>query len=139
MVARWIVNELLREIKNTRIEDLPFTGTQFGVLVSLVDGKTISSNVGKEVLAIMMKDGGDPAAIVKEKELTQVSDEGILEPVIDEILSQNPDHVARYKAGKIQLLGFFIGQVMKATGGAANPGLLKELLEYKLSKEHKSP
>ena len=132
LVARWVVNELLREIKDTGVEDLPFTGAQFGALVALVDDKAISSTAGKDVFAVMMKDGGDPAAIVEEKGLKQVSDAGFLEPVIDDVISDNPDPVARYRAGKTQLMGFFMGQVMKATGGTANPQLVKALLERKL-------
>ncbi len=92
----------------------------------------ISGPIAKLVLEEMFRTGQRPAEIVKAKGLMQVSDEGTLEKMIDEVLAKNPTQVAQFKEGKQQVLGFLVGQVMKASGGKANPGKVNELLKKKL-------
>ena len=131
-VAKWTVNVLRRATKDRSLADLPLNAAAFGRLVALVDDGTISATGGKDVFARLLTAGGDPNVLVDELGLRQVSDTSALEPAIDQVLADNQDAVARYRDGKIQLIGFFVGKVMKATKGAANPGLVKELLERKL-------
>jgi len=102
-------------------------------LVDLISNQTISGRIAKDVFEEMLASGKSAAAIVDEKGLKQVTDTGAIEKSIDEILAKNADKVAEYKSGKDKLFGFFVGQVMKSTGGKANPALLNELLKKKLS------
>jgi glutaminyl-tRNA synthetase len=132
-VANWLLNELGGMLGDRPIGELPFTAAQFGQLVALYDDHTVSSAGAKEVLAHMLEHGGDPAEIIQDKGLRQVTDAGAIEPVVDQILAANPDKVESYRGGKAGLLGFFVGQVMKETGGTANPKLVQELLRAKLS------
>jgi Asp-tRNA(Asn)/Glu-tRNA(Gln) amidotransferase B subunit len=105
-------------------------------LLTLVDAGVINRNTGKRVLAEMIATGQPPQAIVEAQGLAQVSDAADLSAVVDALLVSNPDAVAKYRDGKTSLLGWFMGQVMKETGGKANPdvvrGLLAEKLEYTL-------
>ena len=100
--------------------------------MGLVDAGTISGSAGKEVLAELLKDGGDPAAIVQARGLAQESDEVKLGEIVADVLAQNPDHVARFRDGNDRLMGFFVGQSMKATGGKANPQVLQALIRDQL-------
>jgi len=93
----------------------------------------ISGPVAKSVLEEMFRTGQRPAEIVKAKGLTQVSDEEALEKIIDEVMAKNPSQLAQYRSGREQVFGFFVGQVMKASGGKANPGKVNELLKRKLA------
>ncbi len=131
-VARWTINEVLRVAKDGSVAELPLTGEALGKLVQLVEDGTVSATAGKEVFAELVEKGGDPAAIVEAKGLTQVSDEASLRPIIAGVLEAHPDHVARYKGGNQGLVGFFVGQVMRGTGGKADPkkvnALLREML-----------
>ncbi|HEU5058899.1 MAG TPA: glutamine--tRNA ligase/YqeY domain fusion protein [Kofleriaceae bacterium] len=131
--ARWVINELLGQLRERPIDSLAFGGNTFGRLVGLVEAGTISAAGGKEVLAELIESGGDPAEIVLRKNLRQVSDAAALGPLVDKVLADNPDAVARYKAGKTGLLGFLVGQVMKASGGAASPEKVQALLRARLS------
>ncbi|MEK7706181.1 MAG: Asp-tRNA(Asn)/Glu-tRNA(Gln) amidotransferase subunit GatB [Myxococcota bacterium] len=131
-IANWVTSELLRELKDRDIATLPFSGEAVGVLVALIDDGTISGKIAKDVFAEMLVTGGDPAAIVEAKGLRQVSDTGALEAAIDAVMTQQPDSVTSYRAGNEKVLGFLVGQVMKATGGKANPKLVNELLRRKL-------
>jgi glutaminyl-tRNA synthetase len=134
LIANWINNALQGEIKDTAIDTLPFGGAEFGKLVALVDAELISNNQAKQVLAEMIADGGDPTAIVAAQGMQQISDADALSPFIDQIMTGNPDKVAEYRSGKTGLLGFFMGQVMRSTGGKANPQVVKTLVEEKLAK-----
>ncbi len=135
-VAKWVVNEVLRAAKgDASLATLPIGGAQLGALVALVDGGTLSATAGKEVFAVLLAEGGEPADIVAARGLAQVSDDAALEPVVAQVLADHPDHVARYRGGKTGLLGFFTGQVMRATGGNANPGRVREILELLLAGE----
>ncbi len=131
-VGKWIVNELLRELKGRTVESLPFGGTELAELASLVEDGAISSTAGKDVLARLLASGGSPRSIVSELGLEQVSDEAAIAPVIDRLLAENPDNVAAYRAGKATLLGWFVGQAMRATGGKAKPELVQALLKARL-------
>jgi glutaminyl-tRNA synthetase len=131
--ANWVLNELLGRIGERALDSLPFGGSQLGELVRLVDDGVVSGAGGKEVLAEMLDGTGEPGAIVERRSLRQVSDASAIEPIIDQVIAANPDQVGRYKAGKTGLLGFLVGQVMKASGGAANPERVQELLRQKLA------
>jgi aspartyl-tRNA(Asn)/glutamyl-tRNA(Gln) amidotransferase subunit B len=103
-----------------------------GGLVDLIADGTISGRIAKEVFEIMFETGKGAAEIVAEKGLRQVSDQGAIAAAIDQVLAENAEKVAEYRGGKDKLFGFFVGQVMKATGGKANPGLVNEVLKKKL-------
>ena len=114
-VAKWMTNEVMRELKERDIGELPFSGGDVAVLAKLVDDGTITASAGQEVFAEMATDGGDPAEIVREQGLEQIADASALEPVVAEVVAANADKVEQYREGKTGLLGFFIGQVMRAT------------------------
>jgi Asp-tRNA(Asn)/Glu-tRNA(Gln) amidotransferase B subunit len=101
--------------------------------VSLAEDGTLSSSGARDVLAVLAREGGDPAAIVERLGLRQVSGEAELEPVVTEVLAANPGKVEDYRSGRTGLMGFFVGQVMRRTGGRANPEVTKQLLERALS------
>ena len=132
-VAKWIVNELLRELKGRSLDDLPFGGTQLGELVALGADGIVSGPAAKEVFAEMVESGKPPREIVAAKGLEQLTDSGDLAPLVDRVLDQHGDKVAQYRDGKTALLGFFIGQVMAASRGRANPQLVRELLGERLN------
>lgn len=100
--------------------------------MALIEDNTISGRIAKDVFEIMFETGKDAGAIVEEKGLKQVSDTGEIEKIIDDIIAANPNQLEQYRAGKDKLLGFFVGQVMKATQGKANPGVVNKLLKPKL-------
>ena len=133
-VSNWITGELFRLLKETEtgIEEVRITPAALAELLTLVEKGTINQNTAKAVLGEMFQTGRAAAEIVAEKGLAQISDADELERVIDEVISANPDQVAEYRAGKERLLGWFVGQVMKATRGKANPQLVTELLKEKL-------
>ena len=131
-VANWFNNELLRELKDRDVKDLLFNADAFGALVSLVDKKTISGKIAKQVFAEMMEHGGHPETIVEEKGLKQITDPDVLAPIIANVLAEHSEPVERFKGGEKSLLGFFVGQVMKATRGQANPKLVNQLLREQL-------
>lgn len=135
LVANWVLNELLALLnKDARaIVDSPIKAQQLGALVGLISDNTISGKIAKDVFAEMYTTGKDAAVIVEEKGLRQVTDTGAIEKVIDTVIAASPDNVAAYKSGKDKLFGFFVGQVMKETGGKANPAIVNELLKKKLS------
>ena len=125
-IANWIVNELRGKAGKV-------TGAALGELVALIDAGTISGKIGKEVLVDLVAKGGSPKAIVAEKGLSQIADTGAIEAAVDAVLAENADAVARFKGGNLNLKGAFVGMVMKKTGGKANPKLVNELLDKKLS------
>ena len=97
-------------------------------LISLIEKGTISNNIGKQIIIEMMKDGTKASAIVEKKGLSQITDEGAIKEIVQKIVDANPAQVQAYKNGKTNLLGFFVGQVMKETKGRANPKTVNELL-----------
>jgi aspartyl-tRNA(Asn)/glutamyl-tRNA(Gln) amidotransferase subunit B len=134
-VSNWVMGELLHELNNagTAVSDSPVSAERLVSLLKLVDSGTISLKVAREIFPEVYGSGKGPEQIVQEKGLTQVSDQEALEKIIDEVMTKNPTQVAQYRAGKEQVLGFFVGQVMKASGEKANPGKAHELLKRKLA------
>ena len=133
-VSNWVMGELLRELNHAGIEAdaSPVTPERLVALLMLVDQGVISLKVAREIFPDLYTSGKTPAQIVQEKGLTQVSDEGALVTIIQEVLTKNPAQVAQFKEGKQQVLGFLVGQVMKASGGKANPGKVNDLLTRQL-------
>ncbi|MDQ1264581.1 MAG: glutaminyl-tRNA synthetase, partial [Campylobacterota bacterium] len=132
-IANIVANEVAREFKEKQASELKFTPSQIAELVKMIDDGTISNKIAKEVFEEMATNGEDPMLIVQAKGLIQISDVSVIEPIIDEIIAKNPDNVAKFKSGNTNLLGFFVGQVLKATGGKANPSVVNELIAQKLS------
>jgi glutaminyl-tRNA synthetase len=132
-LANIIANEVSRELKEKQISELKFTATQIAQLIKMIDDGTISNKISKQVFEEMVKSGKNPKQIVEEKGLIQISDPAKIAPIIDEVIANNPDNVAKFKAGNSKLLGFFVGQVLKSTGGKANPQVVNELVAGKLS------
>ena len=128
------LNELLRELKDQPLSGLAYTGAQLGELVALIDDGTLSGKMAKEVFMQMLAQGQGPGAIVAERGLSQVSDGATLEPLVAAVLAANPDSVAKYQAGKTQVLGLLVGQVMQQSGGKANPKLVNGLLRQLLAR-----
>ncbi|HET8656549.1 MAG TPA: glutamine--tRNA ligase/YqeY domain fusion protein [Longimicrobiaceae bacterium] len=131
--ANWTIHELPRVAGERTLANLPFGGRELGELVVLVEDGTLSGTAAREVLAVMVEDGGAPAPIVQRLGLRQVSDPDALAPVVDAVLAANAAKAAEYRGGKAGLLGFFIGQVMRRTGGKANPELVREMVERRLN------
>ncbi|GEN04994.1 aspartyl/glutamyl-tRNA(Asn/Gln) amidotransferase subunit B [Myxococcus fulvus] len=133
-LSNWFQGELLRLLKEsgTTVGEVRFTPAQLAELLTLVDQGTVSGNAGKDVLGEMFRTGRAPADIVAEKGLAQVSDTGAIEAVVDDILAKNLGEVEKYRAGKKQVFGFFVGQVMRAMKGKGNPALVNDLLKKKL-------
>jgi aspartyl-tRNA(Asn)/glutamyl-tRNA(Gln) amidotransferase subunit B len=133
-VSNWVMGELSRELNNsgTDASASPVSPERLVSLLQMVDKGTISLKVAREIFPEVYSSGKTPEQIVQEKGLIQVSDEGALDTIIDEVLAKNPTQVAQFKEGKQQVLGFLVGQVMKASGGKANPGKVNELLRKKL-------
>jgi aspartyl-tRNA(Asn)/glutamyl-tRNA(Gln) amidotransferase subunit B len=135
LAANWVMVELFGAINRLggTIEQSPVAAEALGGLIDLIVDGTISGRLGKDVFAAMLETGKDAAAIVEERGLRQVSDSAAIESAIAAVLAAQGDKVAEYRAGKEKLFGFFVGQVMKATQGKANPALLNELLRKQLS------
>jgi glutaminyl-tRNA synthetase len=131
-VANWVVNELLRELKGRSIDDLRFSGPELGRLVGLVEEGDISGRMAKDVFRRMVDKGGDPEEIVRSRGLEQINDPEEIGDLVDRAVEAHPDQTARYREGQTGLLGFFVGQVMRATGGKANPEVVGRLLRERL-------
>lgn len=134
LAANWIMGELASVLNRQEkdIDAAPVAPELLGRLISRILDHTISSKIAKTVFDIMVTEGGEPDAIIEARGLRQMSDSGELERLVDSVIDDNPDQVAQYRAGKTKLLGYFVGQIMKATGGKANPGQLNELLRARL-------
>jgi glutaminyl-tRNA synthetase len=130
--ANWMIHELPREIGSRTIDNLPFSGRELGGLVAMVEDGTLSTSAARQVLAEMVEHGGEPHEWVEKLGLRQVSDEGALAPVVDEVIAANAAKAGEYRAGKTGLLGFFVGQVMRKTGGKANPEMVSRLVGERL-------
>jgi glutaminyl-tRNA synthetase len=133
-LANIVANEVARELKDKESSELKFTPVQITELVKMIDEETISTKIAKQVFEEMVKNGGKPEQIVEGKGLVQISDPSQILPIIDEVIKKNPDNVEKFKAGNTKLLGFFVGQTLKATGGKANPKVVNELVAQQLSK-----
>lgn len=135
-VSNWIMTELMRELKGEHagIEECPVSPVQLAQLLDLLDNGTVSGKIAKTVLEHMYRTGMNPMDIIKEKGLIQVSDSDELSAIIRNVLESHPSEVERYLAGKTKLMGFFVGVVMKATRGKANPALVNSILSEEISK-----
>jgi aspartyl-tRNA(Asn)/glutamyl-tRNA(Gln) amidotransferase subunit B len=133
--ANWIMGELTRSLNDNGIavEDSPVSPAQLAGLIKLIDGGTISGTIAKKVFEEIWKNGGEAAAIVEQQGLAQVSDTGAIEAAIDQIMAANMGQVEEYRGGKDKVFGFFVGQVMKAMKGKANPAVVNDLLKQKLA------
>ena len=135
LAANWVMGDLagLLNKAGKGIMDSPVSADALGGLIDLIADNTISGRIAKDVFAEMFESGKPAKDIVEAKGLRQVTDTGAIDAAIDDIMAKNADKVAEYRGGKDKLLGFFVGQVMKATGGKANPALLNERLKAKLA------
>ncbi len=133
-VANWLMGDFFAMLNEKKLDlkDSPVSAENLGRLVELVSKEVINGKTAKEVFALMAESGDNPEKIVEEKGLVQVTDSDAIEAVIDEVLASAPDNVAAYKNGKQGLFGWFVGQVMKASKGKANPGIVNKLLKEKL-------
>lgn len=131
-LANIITNEVAREIKQSSKDSLKFTPNQIAELIKMVDKATISNKIAKQVFEEMVTSGANPKEIVEKRGLLQISDPDHIGRVIDEIIEKNYENLEKFRAGNKKLLGFFVGQVLKATGGKANPKLVNQLLVQKL-------
>jgi aspartyl-tRNA(Asn)/glutamyl-tRNA(Gln) amidotransferase subunit B len=138
-VANWVTGELFRLIKETgqEINTLPVSPQALAELIGLVEDNTINTNTGKDVLSEMFASGRGPRQIVDERGLAQVSDAAALEQIVAQVLEENPTQVSQYLDGKVQLVGWLMGQVMQATRGKANPQIVRTLLETQLERLRK--
>ncbi len=134
-VSNWMMGEMMRMLNEAAIsiEDCPLQPGQLAGMLRLIGDGTISGKIAKTVFEDMFRSGKDAETVVREKGLVQISDEGAIEKVVDEVLSKHAAEIERFRSGDEKLIGFFVGQVMKATKGKANPQLLNELLKKKLS------
>jgi aspartyl-tRNA(Asn)/glutamyl-tRNA(Gln) amidotransferase subunit B len=134
LACNWVTGDFFGALNaaGKSISESPVSAKALAGLLKLIKDGTISGRIAKDVFAEMFASGKEAAAIVQEKGLQQVSDTGAIEKAIDEVLAANPDKVAEFRGGKEKLLGFFVGQVMKNTGGKANPAILNDLLKKKL-------
>ena len=133
-VANWLMGDFFAMLnkKNLEIKDSPVSAENLGKLVDLISKDVISGKIAKDVFEIMAETGENPEEIVEKKGLKQVTDTSAIEAIIDTVIAVNPDNVASYKAGKVNLMGWFVGQVMKQSQGKANPAMVNKLLKEKL-------
>jgi aspartyl-tRNA(Asn)/glutamyl-tRNA(Gln) amidotransferase subunit B len=133
--ANWVMGDLFGALNRLGldIERSPVSAAALGELIDLIGDGTVSGRLAKDVFAAMVEEGKGAATIVEEKGLRQVTDTGAIERAIDAVMAAQADKVAEYRSGKDKLFGFFVGQVMKATQGKANPGVLNDLLRRKLA------
>ncbi|MCZ6729830.1 MAG: Asp-tRNA(Asn)/Glu-tRNA(Gln) amidotransferase subunit GatB [SAR324 cluster bacterium] len=133
--ANWVSVELAAHFNTdkTRVADLKFPPAYLAEIIAMIEKGELSSKMAKTVFDVLYESGQAPAEIVKEKGLSQVSDVGELEGIVNKIIADSPGQVEQYRSGKDKVLGFFVGQVMKATHGQANPAVVNELLKKKLA------
>ncbi len=132
--SNWIMTELLRELNQAqkKITDSPIKAPQLAEIICLISSGVISGKIGKIIFAEMWLSGKNSETIIKEKGLLQISDKVVIEKIIAEVISANPQQVSDYRAGKIKLFGFFVGAIMKASKGQANPEIVNQILTEKL-------
>ncbi|HYB65608.1 MAG TPA: Asp-tRNA(Asn)/Glu-tRNA(Gln) amidotransferase subunit GatB [Steroidobacteraceae bacterium] len=135
LAANWVMGELAAALNKESLEVAAsrMTAARLAGLLKRISDQTISGKLAKEVFEAMWSGGAEADAVIAERGLRQITDSAAIERVIDEVMQKNPGQLAEYRAGKDKLFGFFVGQVMKATGGKANPAQLNELLRRKLS------
>jgi aspartyl-tRNA(Asn)/glutamyl-tRNA(Gln) amidotransferase subunit B len=135
IAANWVMGDILRFLNEEKreIRECPIAPASLAGMIRLIQQGTISGKMAKEVSEAMYRSGKTPQAIIEEKGLVQITDEGALTKTIAEIIGKNPAQVEQYRAGKEKVFGFFVGQAMKATGGKANPQLINDLLKKMLA------
>jgi len=135
LVSNWIQTEVLRILseRNISINELNLSANNLSELIELFASEKISSRIAKDIFPEIISTGKNPNTIIKEKNLIQVSDDALIESIVKKIIDENPDNVQKYKNGKNNLFGFFVGQVMKETQGKANPKIINKFLEKYLS------
>jgi aspartyl-tRNA(Asn)/glutamyl-tRNA(Gln) amidotransferase subunit B len=133
LAANWVINELFGRLnkEGREISRSPVSADQLAAIIGLIGEGTISGKIAKELFEVVWREGGDPRELVDTRGMRQVTDLGAIEKVVDDIIAGNPDKVAQAKA-KPQLVGWFVGQVMKSSGGKANPQAVNDLLKSKL-------
>jgi len=134
IAANWVIHELFAVLNKDgkEIADSPVSAASLGKLVGLISDNTISNRIAKDVFEEMVTNGGDPESIVEEKGLKQITDTGEIEAAVDQVIADNPEQAQQYREGNPKVGGWFVGQVMKATQGKANPQMVNELLAKKL-------
>ncbi|MGE3332681.1 MAG: Asp-tRNA(Asn)/Glu-tRNA(Gln) amidotransferase subunit GatB [Rhodospirillaceae bacterium] len=134
LAANWVITNLFGVLnkRGVGISESPVSAKDLGRLIALISDNTISSRMAKEVFEAMVDTGKTPDAIVEERGMKQITDTGAIDAAVDKIIAENADKVAQYKSGKVQMLGWFVGQVMKATQGKANPAMCSDALKKKL-------
>jgi aspartyl-tRNA(Asn)/glutamyl-tRNA(Gln) amidotransferase subunit B len=132
--ANWVTGELTAWLRRTETspEDVPLSGVQLAELVDIVDDGTVSSSAAKDVLEGVLAGEGDPRAVAEKRDLVQISDTSALEAAVEEVITTNPEAVENYRSGEKKVIGFLVGQVMRATQGKADPKLVNQLLAQKL-------
>ena len=135
IAANWVTGDFFAALNRLgrTIEDPPVSAAHLGQLLDLMADNTINGKIAKDVFEAMVETGKDPASIVDEKGLRQVTDTGAIDAAVDKVLAANPDKIAEFRSGKDKLFGFFVGQVMKAMAGKGNPALVNETLKRRLS------
>jgi len=135
MAANWIIGEFTRELNSVdkSAKESLMTAEDLAELLKTIESGTINNNQGKEVLLEMFNTGKPAAAVISEKGFEQISDESAIEKIVDDVIASSEANVAAYRAGNEKLFGFFVGQVMKASGGKANPKIVNEILHRKLT------
>ncbi len=133
LAANWVINELFGRLKKEdhEITESPVSPAQLGAIIGLISSGEISGKIAKDLFEIVYNEGGDPADIVEKRGMRQVTDTGAIEAAVDEIVAANPAQVEKARANP-KLAGWFVGQVMKATGGKANPQAVNEIVVAKL-------
>jgi aspartyl-tRNA(Asn)/glutamyl-tRNA(Gln) amidotransferase subunit B len=132
--ANWITGDIAAYVNSNRLnfDALAFRPEQLAEMVKLIDGGKISGKIAKEILPELLEKGGSPKAIVDERGLGVISDPAAITSIVEELLAAHPDEVEAFRAGKNKLQGFFVGQLMKKTGGKADPKLANQILSMKL-------
>jgi aspartyl-tRNA(Asn)/glutamyl-tRNA(Gln) amidotransferase subunit B len=137
IAGNWVMGDVLRFLNEEKrdIRDCPIKPSALAGMIKLIQAGTISGKMAKEVVEQMYLSGKSPEAIIAERGLVQITDEGALAETVAEVIAKNPGQVAQYRSGKEKVFGFFVGQVMKATQGKANPQLINDLLKKMLAGE----
>ena len=135
LAANWVIHELFAILKRDglTIRESPVSAQSLGSLIGLISDNTISGRIAKDVFEVMITEGGDPAQIVEDKGLKQITSTDEIEKMIDELIAANPEQTKQYQNGNHKVAGWFVGQMMKASKGKANPQMVNDLLQKKLS------
>jgi len=136
VVANWVIGDLSGALnkEGLEIEACRISASDLAGLVNRIHDKTISGKIAKEVFEAMWAGEGSADAVIEARGLKQITDTSAIEAIVDKVIAANPGQAEEYRAGKEKLIGFFVGQVMKETGGKANPGQVNEILRTRLSK-----